>query len=113
MKKPLRSLIAIFACVILFTQLLPLAEGAGSSARVQAEAETKRIEALQDQSKQKINDARDAWKTAKDAADDAKKIFRADKTDAKKTAWKQAQAKETIAYKAWKQTIKDFKNLKT
>jgi len=105
--------VAIFACVILFTQLLPIAEGADSSAREQAKADRKKIEALWDQSKQKVRDAKNAWSVAKDAADTAKDTFRADKTDAKKTAWKQAQAKETTAYKAWKQAIKDFKNFKT
>jgi len=110
LNKSLRSLVAIFACVILFTQLLPIAEGADSSAREQAKADRKKIDALRDQFKQKMNDAKKSWQAAKDAADTAKDTFRADKTDAKKTAWKQAQAKETTAYKAWKQTIKDFKN---
>ena len=54
MKKSLMNTMAIFACVILFTQLLPVAEGAGSSAREQAKAERKKLDALRDEFKQKI-----------------------------------------------------------
>ena len=113
MNKSLRSLVAIFACVILFTQLLPIAEGADSSAREQAKAESNKIKVAFEAFKQKIKTAKNAWSAAKDTADTAKDTFRADKTDAKKTAWKQAQAKETTAYEAWKQSIKDWKNFKT
>jgi len=105
--------VVIFVCVILITQLLPVAEGAGSSAREQAKAESNKIKVAFDGFKQKIKTARDAWKAAKDTADTAKDTFNADRTDANKTAWKQAQAKETTAYNAWKQSIKDFKNFKS
>jgi hypothetical protein len=75
--------VAIFACVILFTQLLPMAEGAGSSAREQAKAESNKIKVAFDAFKQKIRTAKDAWNAAKDTADTAKDTFRADKTVAR------------------------------
>jgi len=105
--------VTIFACVILITQVIPIAEGADSSAREQAKAESNKIKVAFDAFKQKIRTAKDTWNAAKDTADTAKDTFRADKTVAKKAAWKQAQAKETTAYKAWKQAIKDFKNFKS
>jgi len=97
---------------MLFSQFLVPVEGAGSDARKSAETVSVQSNAQKDALKKTADDARTAWKTAKEVTETAKQTYKNNKTEANKTAVITAKAAEKTAYSTYKADLKAFKNFK-
>ena len=110
-KKSSMYVMAIFASVILFTQIIPV-EAAGSEARKQAKEISKKIAIDKAAALAKLNSAKTAWENAKQASKTAKENYKSNPTEANKNAVIQANSAESIAHKNYKKLLSDFKKFK-
>ena len=102
---------AIFASVILFTQIIP-AEAAGSEARKKAEELTKQIEAEKASILLALHNAKTTWDNTRLATKTAKENFKNDPSDANRNSLALAQSTEFTAKKAYQKLLSDSKNFK-